>query len=59
MRRFLDSELDEIDLVNVRQIKEIFAQFKAVVNTMEADVEVKLREKLALQDKGRTTPGRR
>ena len=57
MRKFLDGEVNEIDLVNVRQIKETFAQFKSVVNTMETDLEEKLREKIALQEKDLTTPG--
>ena len=49
--------MNDIELVNVRQIKETFAQFRVIVNTMKADVEEKLREKYVLQERDGTTSG--
>ena len=49
--------MNDIELVNVRQIKETFAQFRVIVNTMKADVEEKLREKYVLQERDGATSG--
>lgn len=57
VKRFLAGEMNDIELVNVRQIKETFAQFRVIVNTMKADVEEKLREKYVLQERDGTTSG--
>ena len=51
VKRFLAAELSDIELVNVRQIKETFAQFRVIVNSMESDVEERLREKYALKER--------
>lgn len=50
-RRYIEGNLDEIDIVNVRQIKAAFSAFKRICKVMEKDVEAKLREKYALFDK--------
>lgn len=50
-RRFVEGSLDEIDIVNVRQIRAAFSAFKKICKVMEKDVEIKLREKYALFDK--------
>ncbi|CAH3046499.1 unnamed protein product [Pocillopora meandrina] len=55
VKRFLAGEMNDIELVNVRQIKETFAQFRVIVNTMKADVEEKLREKYVLQERDGAT----
>lgn len=57
VKRFLAGEMNDIELVNVRQIKETFAQFRVIVNTMKADVEEKLREKYVLQERDGATSG--
>ena len=51
VRRFLDGTLDEIDVVNVRQIQSIFHTFKSMVNQMETEVEGRLRQKFTLIDR--------
>lgn len=51
VKRFLAGELNDIELVNVRQIKETFAQFRVIVNSMESDVEERLRQKYVLQER--------
>lgn len=51
VKRFLSGELNDIELVNVRQIKETFAQFRVIVNSMESEVEEKLRGKYVLHER--------
>ena len=50
VRRYLDGTLDELDIVNIRQIQSVFGRFKKVVGQMEADVEVRLRAKYTVID---------
>lgn len=50
-RRFIEGSLDELDIVNVRQIRATFSAFRKICKVMEKDVEAKLREKYALFDK--------
>ena len=50
-RRFIEGSLDEIEIINVRQIKATFSAFKRICKIMEKDVEGRLREKYALIDK--------
>ncbi|XP_070571216.1 kinesin-like protein KIF9 [Ptychodera flava] len=54
VRRYLDGALDEIDIINVRQIQSVFEAFKHTVNQMETEVESRLRAKFTLID--RTDP---
>ncbi|XP_071482044.1 kinesin-like protein KIF9 [Diadema antillarum] len=54
VRRYLDGSLDEIDIVNVRQVQSIFTSFKTMVSQMENEVESRLRNKFTLID--RTDP---
>ncbi|KAG9467959.1 hypothetical protein GDO78_013958 [Eleutherodactylus coqui] len=51
VRRYLDGTLDEIDIINLRQIQEVFYQFKILLNRQEQEVEARLREKYKLIDK--------
>lgn len=51
VRRYLNGTLDEIDIINLRQIKEVFSQFKMILNRQEQEVEARLREKYTLIDK--------
>lgn len=57
VKSYLAGELNDIELVNVRQIKETFAQFKAVVNSLEVDMEEKLKQKYVLQERTGITSG--
>lgn len=50
-RRFIEGSLDEIEIVNFRQIQATYNSFKRICKVMEKDVEAKLREKFALIDK--------
>lgn len=55
--RFLDGELNDIELINVRQIQETFAQFKSIVKSLETDMEEKLKQKYILQERSETASG--
>ncbi|CAH1251043.1 KIF9 [Branchiostoma lanceolatum] len=49
---YLNDNLDEIEIVNIRQVKEVFAMFKGAVKNMEGTMEARLREKYTLLEKG-------
>ncbi|XP_070247233.1 kinesin-like protein KIF9 isoform X2 [Myotis yumanensis] len=51
VRRYLDGALDEIDIINLRQIQEVFNQFRVVLTQQEQEVEAALRRKYTLIDK--------
>ncbi|XP_022112111.1 kinesin-like protein KIF9 isoform X2 [Acanthaster planci] len=51
VRRYLDGTIDELDVVNVRQIQTVFTSFKSMVGQMEQDVEARLRSKYTLIDR--------
>ncbi|KAM6421833.1 kinesin-like protein KIF9 [Rhynochetos jubatus] len=51
VHRYLKGAIDEIDVVNVRQVREVFKQFKLLVSQQEREVEARLRSKYALIDK--------
>ncbi|XP_006893095.1 PREDICTED: kinesin-like protein KIF9 [Elephantulus edwardii] len=51
VRRYLEGTLDEIDIINLRQIREVFNQFRVVLSQQEQDVEATLRRKYTLIDK--------
>jgi len=51
VKRYLDGSLDEIDIVNIRQITGTFEAFKDLYLDMEKDMEAKLKEKYMLIDK--------
>ncbi|KAM5293319.1 kinesin-like protein KIF9 isoform 3-T3 [Ctenodactylus gundi] len=51
VRRFLEGTLSEIDIISVRQIKEVFNQFRVVLSQQEQEVESTLRRKYTLIDK--------
>ena len=58
VKRFLAGELNDIELVNVRQIKETFAQFRVIVNAMQSQVEDRLRQKYVLQERDGVASGK-
>ncbi|XP_053324326.1 kinesin-like protein KIF9 [Spea bombifrons] len=51
VRRYLDGTLEEIDIRNLRQIQEIFSQFRLIWSKQEQEVESRLRQKYPLIDK--------
>jgi len=44
VRRFVDNDVEEIDIVNTRQVHEVFTQFKIMVNELETEMERRLKE---------------
>ncbi|KGL96230.1 Kinesin-like KIF9 [Charadrius vociferus] len=51
VHKYLKGDIDEIDIVNVRQVQEVFKQFKLIVSQQEHEVEARLRSKYTLIDK--------
>uniref|UniRef100_A0A9L0RVL0 Kinesin-like protein n=1 Tax=Equus caballus TaxID=9796 RepID=A0A9L0RVL0_HORSE len=51
VRRYLEGTLDEIDIINLRQIQEVFNQFRVVLSQQEQEVECALRRKYTFIDK--------
>ncbi|NXI03804.1 KIF9 protein, partial [Pachycephala philippinensis] len=45
VQKYLRGVIKEIDIVNVRQIQEVFRQFKVIVSQQEEEVECRLRSK--------------
>jgi kinesin family member 6/9 len=50
-RRFIEGSIEDIEVVNLRQVQHIFKSFKRICKQIDKDVEAKLREKFALIDK--------
>ena len=42
--RYVENDISEIDIINNRQVKEVFAQFKVMINNLETEMETKLKE---------------
>ncbi|XP_074757157.1 kinesin-like protein KIF9 isoform X3 [Athene noctua] len=51
VRNYLKGAIDEIDIVNIRQVQEVFRQFKLILSQQEREVEARLRSKYTLIDK--------
>ncbi|NXI81882.1 KIF9 protein, partial [Rhipidura dahli] len=52
VQKYLRGVIKEIDIVNVRQIQEVFRQFKVIVSQQEEEVELRLRSKYRLRHGG-------
>ncbi|XP_027559397.1 kinesin-like protein KIF9 isoform X2 [Neopelma chrysocephalum] len=52
VHKYLRGAIEEIDIVSIRQIQEVFKQFKVIISQQEKDIEAKLRSKYLLGDKG-------
>ncbi|XP_048160731.1 kinesin-like protein KIF9 isoform X2 [Corvus hawaiiensis] len=48
VQKYLRGVIKEIDIVNIRQIQEVFRQFKVIVSQQEEEVEFRLRSKYGL-----------
>ncbi|XP_067386554.1 kinesin-like protein KIF9 isoform X2 [Emydura macquarii macquarii] len=51
VRRYLEGAIEDIDIINIRQIQEVFNQFKVILSQQEQEVESRLRSKYTLIDK--------
>ncbi|XP_042690223.1 kinesin-like protein KIF9 isoform X3 [Centrocercus urophasianus] len=51
IHKYLQGTIDEIDIMNFRQVQEAFRQFKLIVRQQEGEVETRLRSKYVLIDK--------
>ncbi|KAM8967191.1 kinesin-like protein KIF9 [Pelodytes ibericus] len=51
VRGYLERSLDEIDVINLRQIQEVFSQFKLILRQQEQEVESRLRQKYTFINK--------
>ncbi|XP_061852909.1 kinesin-like protein KIF9 isoform X3 [Colius striatus] len=51
VQKYLRGAIHEIDIVNIRQIQEVFKQFKVILSQQEQEVEARLRSKYILIDK--------
>ncbi|NWR41338.1 KIF9 protein, partial [Regulus satrapa] len=49
VQKYLRGVIEEIDIVNVRQIQEVFRQFKVIVSQQEEEVESRIRKKYGLE----------
>ncbi|KFO96274.1 Kinesin-like KIF9, partial [Calypte anna] len=50
IHRYIQGEIDEIDIVNIKQVQEVFRQFKLIVKQQEHDLEARLRNQYVLID---------
>ncbi|XP_066572281.1 kinesin-like protein KIF9 [Amia ocellicauda] len=57
VRQYLEGAADEIQIVNVRQIQEVFAQFKLILQQQEQQLEARLRQRFTLQERRRSAQG--
>ncbi|NWX16162.1 KIF9 protein, partial [Aegotheles bennettii] len=57
VQKYLEGAIDEIDIVNVRQVQEVFKQFKLILSQQEQEVEARLRSKYMLIDKNDLAAG--
>ena len=52
MKKWVDNEIEELDILNVRQVREYFLQFKLYIRNIESEVKEKLKSEYTLQAKG-------
>ncbi|XP_029611787.1 kinesin-like protein KIF9 isoform X3 [Salmo trutta] len=57
VRMYLEGSLDEINIVSIRQIQEVFAQFKQAVQQQEQKVKDQLCQNYTLVEKAQSTAG--
>ncbi|XP_072905391.1 kinesin-like protein KIF9 isoform X1 [Hemitrygon akajei] len=55
--RYLDGTIEEINITNVRQLRESFAQFKIILQQQEQDIEAALRSRYILIDRSSKASG--
>lgn len=52
MKKWVDNEIEELEILNVRQVREYFLQFKLYIRNIESEVKEKLKSEYNLQAKG-------
>ncbi|XP_064797774.1 kinesin-like protein KIF9 isoform X1 [Oncorhynchus masou masou] len=57
VRRYLEGSLDEINIVSIRQIHEVFTQFKQAVQQQDQKVKAQLCQNYTLVEKAQSTSG--
>lgn len=51
VRKYLDNDISDIEVINLRQVQEVFAQFKYFVESVEKEGERRLKEKYTMLEK--------
>ncbi|XP_057314195.1 kinesin-like protein KIF9 [Hydractinia symbiolongicarpus] len=51
VKRYIDDDISEIAVLNLRQVKEVFTQFKNIIVNLQTEIEEKLREKYDIYEK--------
>jgi kinesin family protein 6/9 len=51
VKKFLHSQIEEIEVESLRQVKEIFGQFKIILNNMESELEQRSKQQTAASQK--------
>ncbi|XP_043921963.1 kinesin-like protein KIF9 [Protopterus annectens] len=51
VRRYLEGSLTDIEVVSIRQLQEVFNQFKQILNRQEQEIESRLRQRYTLIDR--------
>ena len=51
VHKFVNGDTDDINILSLRQVREVFLQFRKMVNNAETAVEAKLREKYQFYEK--------
>ncbi|NXG61161.1 KIF9 protein, partial [Hemiprocne comata] len=51
VQKYLKGAIDEIDILNIRQVQEVFKQFKLIVRQQEHEVEARVRSQYLLIDR--------
>ncbi|NWR38623.1 KIF9 protein, partial [Tachuris rubrigastra] len=57
VQKYLRGAIEEIDIVSIRQIQEVFKQFKLIVSQQQEDVEAELQSRYILLAKGELPVG--
>ncbi|XP_027763562.1 kinesin-like protein KIF9 [Empidonax traillii] len=57
VHKYLRGAIEEIDIVSIQQIQEVFKQFKVIVSQQQEDLEAKFRSRYILIDKGEFPAG--
>ena len=57
MKKWVDNEIEELEVLNLRQVKEYFLQFKLYIRNIESEVKEKLKGEYSLQPKGGAAAG--
>lgn len=51
VKRYIDDDISEIAVLNLRQVKEVFTQFKHIIANLQTEIEEKLKDKYDIYEK--------